>query len=281
MVFVLYAQRRCALSLECLLAGSVHRVCPQEELWFSLHIARSPFEEAFGTDLGLLVKRLSHGRAYSPSVQTWRARPNQIYSSSEMRQGVYHRLRCHSRDPLAESTAYEKGAMRLRAFSLHGFGRRRYWSRVRKLGGVSGRHRVEGIAMSSETDYPIREAALKDVYHFFKKADELHGIMLDWDPVITGCDRFAVAEQQTKIVGAVATSSKVRIHGCLFPSVAFLYVLPNFERKGIGRCLLLYAMDRLLAESPQVYCSPNQEMIDLIGKVTAELKGRLKYSTPQ
>jgi hypothetical protein len=29
----------------------------KKELWFSLHMARSPLEEAFGTDLGLLVKR--------------------------------------------------------------------------------------------------------------------------------------------------------------------------------------------------------------------------------
>ena len=120
---------------------------------------------------------------------------------------------------------------------------------------------------------------MNEVGHFFREADEQHVIGFDWYPV-SDCDGFAVAEQQTRIVGAVATSSKGGIHGCPLPTVAFLFVLPDFERKGIGRRLLLYAMDHLLAECPQVYCRANDKMIPVIGKVTAELKGRLRYSTP-
>lgn len=138
----------------------------------------------------------------------------------------------------------------------------------------------DNASVDVQTEYPIREATLKEVGYFYRKADDEHPIRFNWWDVIPACDGFAVALYQDKIVGAVATSSKP-IHDGPLPTLAALFVLPDFERRGIGSRLFLYGMNRLLAGVPRVYCEATDwEMVGVIKKNAAEIKERLKYTDP-
>ncbi len=137
--------------------------------------------------------------------------------------------------------------------------------------------------MPFEKEDRIREAAIDEVGRFFRSASER-----DWDGVVPpfidwgrlhDCDGFSVAEYRGKVIGAVATSSK-GMDGSSLPTIANVYVRPDFSRRGVGTRLLVDAMQRLLASgSPKAFCKAiTKAMAKTIDKLPPDLKQRLEFT---
>ncbi len=127
----------------------------------------------------------------------------------------------------------------------------------------------------------IREAAIHEVRRFFGNASER-----DWDGLVPpfidwgrlrDCDGFTVAEYQGEIIGAIATSSQ-GMDGSTLPTIANVYVLRDFGRRGVGARLLAAALERLLAAgSPKAFCKVvTSAMERTIARLPADLKERLE-----
>ena len=137
--------------------------------------------------------------------------------------------------------------------------------------------------MPFEKEDTIRDATKNDVGRFFRKASnkDCNGI----EPAFVNCERlddcdgFFVAEYASEVIGAVATSSK-GMDGSALPTIANLYVLLDFTRKGVGYRLLVTAMRRLLASgTPKVFCKAiTPGMLRTIEKLPPDLKECLEYT---
>ncbi len=137
--------------------------------------------------------------------------------------------------------------------------------------------------MPFEKEDRIREATSSDVGRFFRQASQRdwEGIVppfIDWGR-LHDCDGFSIAEYQGEIVGAIATSSK-GMDGSTLPTIANVYVLRDFRRKGVGFRLLLDAMNRLLAAgSRKAFCKAiTKAMMKNLEKLPPHLKERLEYT---
>ena len=135
--------------------------------------------------------------------------------------------------------------------------------------------------MPFEKEDRIREATPNDVRWFFRKASDK-----DWSGIeppfidrgrLVYCDGFLVAEYGSEVIGAVATSSK-GMDGSDLPTIANVYVLADFTRKGVGSRLLVAAMQRLLPGIPKVFCKAiTPGMTHIINKLPSGIKERLDY----
>ena len=135
--------------------------------------------------------------------------------------------------------------------------------------------------MSFEKEDRIREATRNEVGLFFRKASER-----DWNGIeppfidcgrLISCDGFLVAEHGSEVIGAIATSSR-GMDGSKLPTIANVYVLADFTRKGVGPRLLVAAMECLLSGIPKVFCKAiTTGMVNTINKLASELKERLEY----
>lgn len=135
--------------------------------------------------------------------------------------------------------------------------------------------------MPFEKEDRIRRATYIEVGHFFRKASER-----DWNGIepafidcgrLADCDGFLVAEYAGEVIGAIATSAK-GMDGSRLPTIANVYVLSDFTRKGVGPRLLLAAMELLMSGVPEVFCKAiTAGMVKAINKLPSELKVRLKY----
>jgi len=137
--------------------------------------------------------------------------------------------------------------------------------------------------MPFEKEDRIREATMHEVGRFFQNAAER-----DWDGMVPpfidwgrlhDCDGFIVAEYEGEIIGAVATSSQ-GMDGSTLPTIANVYVLRDFRRKGAGFRLLLDALKRLLGSgSSKAFCKAvSQAMMKNIEKLPPDLMQRLEYT---
>ena len=135
--------------------------------------------------------------------------------------------------------------------------------------------------MPFEKEDRIREATANDVRWFFRKASDK-----DWSGIeppfidrgrLVYCDRFLVAEYEGNVIGAVATSSQ-GMDGSTLPTIANVYVLGDFTRKGVGSRLLVAAMEQLLPGVPKVFCKAiTPGMVSAIDKLPLEVKRRLEH----
>jgi GNAT superfamily N-acetyltransferase len=68
--------------------------------------------------------------------------------------------------------------------------------------------------------------------------------------------------------------------GSSLPTIANVYVLPDFSRRGVGTRLLVNAMQRLLASgSPKAFCKAiTKAMAKTIDKLPPDLKQRLEFT---
>ena len=134
--------------------------------------------------------------------------------------------------------------------------------------------------MAFEKEDRIREATSNDVARFFRKASGG-----DWDGIeppfidcgrLHACDGFLVAEYGGEVIGAVATSSK-GMDGSNLPTIANLYVLRDFTRKGVGSRLLAAALESRLWGIPKVFCKAiTPGMVNTINKLPPEFRARLE-----
>jgi N-acetylglutamate synthase-like GNAT family acetyltransferase len=135
--------------------------------------------------------------------------------------------------------------------------------------------------MPFEQEDRIREATVNEVGWFFRNASEQ-----DWDGIVPpfidwgrlpDCDGFVVAEYEGEVIGAIATSSK-GMDGSTLPTIANVYVLRDFGRRGVGARLLAAAMERLLAAgSPRAFCKVvTNAMLKTVAKLPPHLKERLE-----
>jgi len=137
--------------------------------------------------------------------------------------------------------------------------------------------------MPFEKEDRIRQSTVSEVRRFFRSASER-----DWDGIVPpfidwgrlhDCDGFTVAEYQGEVIGAIATSSR-GMDGSSLPTIANVYVMREFCKKGVGFRLLLEALQRLLATgSPKAFCKAiTKAMVNSIEKLPPDLKERLEYA---
>jgi hypothetical protein len=135
--------------------------------------------------------------------------------------------------------------------------------------------------MPFESECTIREASRSDVKWFFRKASAR-----DWDGVeppfidcgrLQDCDGFLVAEYGGEVIGAIVTSSK-GMDGSSLPTIANVYVLSDFARKGVGSRLLVAAMKSLLRGVPKAFCrAVTPAMVNTIKRLPTQFKERLEH----
>jgi GNAT superfamily N-acetyltransferase len=133
--------------------------------------------------------------------------------------------------------------------------------------------------MRVNTSISIRSATAKEVYDLFRSYWELRGIipgLMDTDR-LKKCDVLFVAEYSGTIAGVVALASD-GCDGSTGPTLATLFTLPEFQRRGVGRSLCEFGIRRFLelGNTPIACDVTTHAMHSTIRRLPVDLQAHLR-----